>query len=399
MFNRYNVLWVIMILLALSCTEKQERVVTPWGEEALDTIVTDGFDLNDIVANGELIALTISGPESYYDYRGKSLGTQYMLCQKYADHIGVRLRMEVCRDTAEMLNKLVAGDADMIAYPLPKKGLELPADSMEMLAFTKVGGDSIGGFWVTLKENDEMIAAVNEWYSPSMFAEVKKEEAYLLSAKSIRRKVFSPMLDRKGGVISHYDSYFMKYSQTIRWDWRLMAAQCYQESTFDPNAKSWAGACGLMQIMPGTADLLGLERTKMFDPESNIEAASRYIGQLDRNFSDIGDRHERINFVLAAYNGGANHVRDAMALAARDGRNAKRWREVAPYVLKLAEPKYYRDPIVKFGYMRGPETVDYVDKIHARWATYRGVKTPRVGAVQMLTPQKARRQKKKYNVD
>ena len=399
MFNRYNVLWVIMILLALSCTEKQERVVTPWGEEALDTIVTDGFDLNDIVANGELIALTISGPESYYDYRGKSLGTQYMLCQKYADHIGVRLRMEVCRDTAEMLNKLVAGDADMIAYPLPKKGLELPADSMEMLAFTKVGGDSIGGFWVTLKENDEMIAAVNEWYSPSMFAEVKKEEAYLLSAKSIRRKIFSPMLDKKSGVISHYDSYFMKYSQTIRWDWRLMAAQCYQESTFDPNAKSWAGACGLMQIMPGTADLLGLERTKMFDPESNIEAASRYIGQLDRNFSDIGDRHERINFVLAAYNGGANHVRDAMALAARDGRNAKRWREVAPYVLKLAEPKYYRDPIVKFGYMRGSETVDYVDKIHARWATYRGVKTPRLGSVQVLTPQKARRQKKKYNVD
>ncbi|MBQ4025842.1 MAG: transglycosylase SLT domain-containing protein, partial [Treponema sp.] len=34
-------------------------------------------------------------------------------------------------------------------------------------------------------------------------------------------------------------------AKAIHWDWRLMAAQCYQESTFDPQAKSWAGACGL----------------------------------------------------------------------------------------------------------------------------------------------------------
>lgn len=394
-----NALLAMMLLGVLSCSEKREKTVTPWGGEVADTIVADGFDLDEVMANGELIALTISGPESYYDYRGKSLGTQYMLCQKFADHIGVRLRMEVCRDTMEMLSKLIAGDADMIAYPLPQKGLEQVADSIGEVAMTKVGGDSIGGYWVMMRENANMIAAVNEWYKPSMFAEVKKEEAYLLSAKSIKRRIFSPMLDRKGGVISHYDGLFMKYSQTIRWDWRLMAAQCYQESTFDPQAKSWAGACGLMQIMPGTADILGLERSKMFDPESNIEAASRFIGQLENKFSDIGDRHERINFVLAAYNGGANHVRDAMALAARDGRNPKRWREVAAYVLRLSDPKYYRDPIVKAGYMRGSETVDYVEKIHARWASYRGVKTPRIGSVQMLTPQKARRQKKKFNVD
>lgn len=394
-----NVLLAVILLMGVACSKKRENVVAPWGEVMSDTVVSDNFDLDDVVANGEMIALTISGPESYYDYHGKHLGMQYMLCQKFADHINVSLRMEMCRDTVEMLHRLLAGDADIIAYPLSKQGLKLGADSMKMLSFTKVGSDSAGGFWLMAKNNVDMIHAVNEWYRPALIAEVKKEEAYLLSARSIRRKIFSPMLDKKGGIISHYDQLFVKYSQNIRWDWRLMAAQCYQESTFDPNAKSWAGACGLMQIMPGTADMLGLPRAKMFDPESNIEAASRFLGQLDKNFSDIPDRHERISFILAGYNGGPHHVRDAMALAARDGRDTRHWREVAPYILKLADRKYYTDPVVKYGYMRGSETVDYVEKIHGRWATYRGVKTPRLGSFQMMTPKKARKQKKKYNVD
>lgn len=372
--------------------------MTPWGEVISDSVADDGcFDLDDVVANGEMIALTLNGPESYYLYHGKPLGVQYMMCQKFADHINVMLRMEVCRDTLEMLRRLISGDADMIACRLPRKGLAISADSLGMLEFTNVGDST--GYWVMRKENDEMVREVNKWYKPTMPAEVKKEETYLLGAGSVKRRVFSPMLDRKGGIISRYDHLFMKHSRAIRWDWKLMAAQCYQESTFDPNAKSWAGACGLMQIMPGTADMLGLPRSKMFDPESNIEAAARFLGQLDRKFSDIGDRQERISFILAGYNGGPHHVRDAMALARRDGHNASRWREVAPYILKLADPKYYRDPIVKNGYMRGSETVDYVDKIRSRWASYRGVRTARVGASQVIEPQRAKRHKKKYTVE
>ena len=83
-------------------------------------------------------------------------------------------------------------------------------------------------------------------------AEVKKEEDFLLSTRSVVRHVYAPMLNKKGGVISRYDALFMTYCQPIRWDWRLMAAQCYQESTFDPQARSWAGALGLMQIMTET---------------------------------------------------------------------------------------------------------------------------------------------------
>ena len=367
----------ILILLCSCGQKKQETVVTPWGEIA-DTIPTDdSFDLDEIQRNGELIALTLTGPETYYDYRGKHLGAQYLLAQKFADKLGVSLRMEVCRDSAEMLQRLEDGEADLICYPMTKKGLG----------------------WLVGDDKEDLEDELKAWYKPGMLAEVKKEEEFLLSNRAVRRRVFAPMLNRAGGVISHYDGFFQRYASTLRWDWRLLAAQCYQESTFDPMARSWAGACGLMQIMPGTADHLGLSRANIYDPEQNIAAAVRYLAELERNFSDIREHSERTKFVLAAYNGGHFHIRDAMALARKNGRNANSWREVESFVLGLSQPQYYNDPVVKNGYMRGSETVDYVRKIHERWNGYRGVKTVRTISGPQGIPQKAKHErKKKYQI-
>ena len=352
--------------------------MTPWGQ-ITDTIpVTDEFDLDDIQRAGELIALTLTGPETYYDYHGRHLGTQYMLAQRFADKIGVSLRMEVCRDSAEMVRRLNDGEADLVCYPMTKKGIG----------------------WLIGKDKEDLKNELAEWYNPKLIEEVKKEEEFLLSNKSVTRRVFAPMLNRSGGVISHYDSYFRRYASTIRWDWRLMAAQCYQESTFDPQARSWAGACGLMQIMPATADHLGLPRANIFNPEQNIAAAAKYLGELERNFSDIREHFERTKFVLAAYNGGHFHIRDAMALARKHGKNDHRWADVEGFVLGLARPEYYNDPEVKYGYMRGSETVDYVRKIHERWNGYRGVRTPRTGLAPSSMPQKATHErKKKYQIN
>ena len=197
------------------------------------------------------------------------------------------------------------------------------------------------------------------------------------------------MLNRAGGVISHYDHLFIKYSPVARWDWRLLAALCYQESTFDPRAHSWAGACGLMQIMPSTAAHLGLPMSSIYDPESNIDASARYIHELSGKFNDVRNASERYNFVLASYNGGFFHIRDAMALARKYGKNPYRWVDVSEFVLKLSSPQFYNDPVVKNGYMRGSETVDYVSRIRSRWAQYRGVAhagpSPSTGGI----PQKA----------
>ena len=371
LLNKYSFV-VGFIMLLVSCHQRQERVVTPYGS-VLDSVeVTEDFDLEDIQTNGELIVATVSGPDTYYDYRGKQLGTQYLICQHFADSLGVRLRMDVCRDSAELKRRLQDGEADLIAWATP-------------------GQFEVGA------EKPELAEELALWYHPDRIAAAKKEEQELLTVKKVRHRIFSPMLDKRGGIISQSDQYFITYSRDIRWDWRLLAAQCYQESTFDPKAVSFAGAKGLMQIMPGTADHLGVSRSKLYEPEANIQAAVKYIGQLQNTFKDIRDNYERTNFVLASYNGGAHHIRDAMALAKRDGKNNYRWSEVAPYVLKLAQPRYYNDPIVKYGYMRGSETVDYVSKIRQRYAGYQGVKSPHVG-FHVSKPRKADQRKKKYDL-
>ncbi len=381
----------ILFIFFASCTDPKKPAVTPWGTSVGgDSIPADSsFGMSDIQANGELIMLTLSGPETYYDYHGRGMGLQYLLCEKFAQKLGVSLRVEVCKDTAEMVERLKKGDADIVAFPLPKT----------FGGISYAGAKLAGGKaqWAVQQGNRELADSLDRWFRPDMIAKTMKEEAFVLSARSVVRRVYSPMLDRSGGVVSHYDHYFRHYAPLARWDWRLMAAQCYQESTFDPKAKSWAGACGLMQIMPSTADHLGLSRSNLFDPEQNIAAAAKYIRELDSKFRDVPTA-ERTLFVLASYNGGYFHIRDAMSLAEKHGRNAHSWADVREYVLKLGTSPYYNDPVVKHGYMRGSETVDYVDRIRARWAEYRSMaKGGASGSGFVTTPERARR-KYKYHL-
>lgn len=337
---------MLLCMLAAGCRRQQTTMTPPWEGESPAT--ADIFDLHQIEQAGELIALTLSGPETYYDYHGTHLGAHYLLAERFASHLGVRLRMEVCRDTAELLARLSQGDADLLALPMD--------------------GDTLTAGWRVGEGKERLRTALEQWYTPQLMADVRAEERQKLERPQVRRRVHAPMLSR--GVISHYDELFKRYSRGIGWDWRLLAAQCYQESMFDPEAQSWAGARGLMQIMPRTADHLGLDRADITDPELNIAAATRYLHELEHEFSYIHDRTERQNMVLASYNGGSGHVEDAMRLATRDGRNAQRWKDVQEYILKLKDPRYYQDTLVRHGYMRGTETADYVDKIRARYQEY-----------------------------
>ena len=371
-----------LILLGSCADKKPQTELTPWGSPVGDVEGMDegegdvstssskskskGFSLEDIQENGEMIMLTINGPTTYYDYHNHGMGLQYLLCEKFAQQIGVSLRVEECKDTAEMVSKLQKGEGDVIAVPLPRK------TTSGKLLFCGVTPDSTRTQWAVAAGNRSLADTLNSWFKPEMIAQVKREESWLLSTRSITRHVYSPFLNRSKGLISRYDHLFQRYSGTARMDWRLMAAQCYQESCFDANAKSWAGACGLMQIMPSTAAHLGLPMSMVHDAESNVAAAARYMAELQGHFSDVGDPSQRVLFALAAYNGGFNHIRDAMALARKYGGNPYNWGSVREYVMRLSQPAYYGDPVVRSGYMRGAETADYVDRIRARWSEYSG---------------------------
>ncbi len=173
-----------------------------------------------------------------------------------------------------------------------------------------------------------------------------------------------------GGRVSPFDHIFKTHAANYGWDWKLLASQAYVESKFDSTAVSWAGARGLMQIMPRTARGYGQSAKSVMKNDVAVGTALKFLSDLDRQLTpSVPDESERKKFVLASYNTGLGHVRDAMALAKKHGLDPTKWdNNVAKAILWKSNPKYYKDPVVKFGYSRGRETFDYVNRIYSYYA-------------------------------
>ena len=224
--------------------------------------------------------------------------------------------------------------------------------------------------WAVRADCPLLAEAVDRWHaenrtSPAYAASMKR---YFEISKSVPH---SPILSLREGKISHYDGLFKKYAAQIGWDWRLLASLAYTESNFDTTAVSWAGARGLMQLMPRTARAMGMPEGKEANPEESIKAAVKYLGITTRSFTEVPEG-ERINFVLAAYNSGIGHVFDAMALAEKYGSNKYVWRDnVEKFVLLKSNEEYFTDPVCKHGYFRGQETYNFVREIMGRYEQYK----------------------------
>lgn len=225
--------------------------------------------------------------------------------------------------------------------------------------------------WAVRKTSPQLAAAADKWHreninSPEFRASARR---YFELAK---RPSHGSILSVKDGKISHYDALFRRYAKEIGWDWRLLASLAYTESNFNPNVVSWAGAKGLMQLMPATSRLMGVPPGKEQDPEESIKAAVKYIANMQRTFSKVTDKEEQAKFILAAYNCGIGHVTDAMALAEKYGRNRYLWEHhVAHYMLLKSNKEYYQDPVCKNGYLRGSDTYEFVREILARAELYK----------------------------
>jgi membrane-bound lytic murein transglycosylase F len=347
------------------------------------------FDLPDIQQNGELIVLTLYGPESYFEFRGEDFGVQFMIAREYAKSIGASIRVEMARNQQEMIRKVMNGEGDFIAFQMDcadslKTRLDFVGetelatflDSLSLQRNDKALRSRQHAAWAVRKDSPLLSASLSEWmqtHQKDFFAyttiRIKSSGGRTYTP---RRTVSSPILNASRGQISLYDDLFKKYSLQCGWDWRLMAAQAYQESTFDPNAVSHMGAMGLMQLMPGTARDVGVAQSDVFDPNCNVRGATKLINQLNTHYSFIADANERINFILGAYNAGPGHLDDARALAKKYGKNPNVWLgNVDAFVLKMSEPAYYNQTEVKHGYFRGSETYDYVNSIRARWNDYK----------------------------
>lgn len=343
----------------LACRKEQRSSV-------LNNTVDSEIDLTEIEDAGELICVTLNGPDTYYEFRGRGAGLQYMLAESFANSIGLRMRMEVARDTNEMITMLKASKVDVIAC-------KIPVSVIRRNRLCACGVNDSVGSWAVKTVSTELQDALNEWYSDGIDKKMQAEVRAISSNKYIRRRSYSPFSSKTKGVVSNYDMLFLRAGRICGWDWKLIASQCYQESGFDAEAVSWAGARGLMQLMPSTANAMGVGVDELFDPEKNVIAAAKFIRQLERKLGEVADPLERKKFVLASYNGGFGHISDAMNLARKHGRNPHSWSDVSYFVLHLSEPRFYKDPAVKCGYMIGRETYDYVNAVMYRWNGYHAV--------------------------
>ena len=226
--------------------------------------------------------------------------------------------------------------------------------------------------WAVRENAPELKTALNAWVLENRDTGRWNSlyRKYFVDRRGYRERIETGYLTAETGVLSDYDRLLKQYAPTIGWDWRLLGSQMYQESRFQPRARSWAGAMGLLQIMPGTARDLGL--ADPYDPEANVEAAVRYLKWLEDNYWEerIEDPEERLKFILASYNAGAGHVMDAQRLAEAEGNDPTVWEDVAFWLLKKSDPSVYNRPEVRHGYARGLEPVHYVSIILERFAHY-----------------------------
>ena len=224
--------------------------------------------------------------------------------------------------------------------------------------------------WAVRKTSPKLAEAADKWHKENV-----NSDEFIASARRYfelnKRTQQGTILSIEDGRISHYDDLFKKYSAEIGWDWRLLAALVYTESNFNPNAVSWAGARGLMQLMPATARTFGMPPGKDADPEESIKVGVKYIKELEKIFSKIKDKKQKEQFVLASYNAGIGHVFDAMRLAEKYGKDKYVWdNNVEIYMLLKNKEEYYKDPLCKSGYFRGIETYNFVRDVRTRTDVY-----------------------------
>lgn len=186
---------------------------------------------------------------------------------------------------------------------------------------------------------------------------------YFDDASRTERHQSDPFLLARTGRISPYDHLFRSAARESGFDWRLLAALSFQESRFDPDAVSWAGAYGLMQLLPRTA---GVSAEKLNSPALNVRLGAQHLRKLYDRYQKVAGP-DRMRFALAAYNCGQGHLDDARTLTQTLGRDPDVWEgSVREALLLLRQPNYHRT--VRYGYVRGNETVGYVREVEQRFA-------------------------------
>ncbi|MCK4919898.1 MAG: transporter substrate-binding domain-containing protein [Bacteroidales bacterium] len=300
--------------------------------------------------------------------------------QKHSSHL--QLLRNISVQTGELINIIeVPIETEQLIKMVSRGDIEFTVadEDVAIVNSSIIDGldiEAVLGFpqeqaWAIRKNSPELKNEINIWMES--FSKTRKfailQNKYFKSNR-INKMVNSNYYYPESGRISQYDEIFKVEAEKIDWDWRLLASMVYQESRFNSTAKSWAGAFGLMQLMPRTANRFGVNQNSSV--KKQISAGVKFIQWLENRLNDlVEDPDERKKFILASYNIGFGHVKDAINLTKKFGGNPELWEDnVEYYLLKKSEEEFYSDPIVIYGYARGTETSKYVKDIIYRYNHY-----------------------------
>jgi len=277
-------------------------------------------------------------------------------------------------ETENIIAKVARGDYDLTVSDSHILDIELTWRD-DIKGALNIGSDASHG-WVVRDDSPELLKAIDQFMKKEykgLFYNLTRRK-YFEQPRTIKQRLEQRAESLKKGQLSPYDAIIKSHSNQYDFDWRMVVAQMFQESRFDPQAKSWAGALGLMQVMPRTAKELGIDR--LHNPEQSVKAGVKYLDWLRDRFEPELAVSDRMWFVLAAYNAGVGHVRDARRLAKQKGWEANRWfGNVERAMLLLSKRKYAK--AARHGYVRGAEPVKYVREISNRYDAYLKLAPPK----------------------
>jgi membrane-bound lytic murein transglycosylase F len=310
----------------------------------------DNFNINSIV-----------------DLKGKTVhvraGTSYQ--ERLAAMLGEGVKMELVLipdiPTEELIRRVADAEIEITVADSNIALLNRRYQPDIRIAFPVSAPQSLG--WAVGKGNGELLEAMNEFFTRIRTDGTLEEiyNRYHEDRNNLNRfdlKAFHRKMETR---FPHYRRMIKEAAKKHGFDWRLIAAVIYQESHFDPRARSHTGVRGLMQVTQSTAAEMGIDNR--LDPEQSIEAGVRYLASLYERFDDIENEKDRLIFSLASYNIGYGHVRDAQKIVREHGRHPDSWSSMVETLPLLQRPEYYHE--TQFGYARGSEPVRYVENIMA----------------------------------
>ena len=338
----------------LSYTRSYNRVVEMIVTDSADTALTELADLA-----GRTIAVRFSSVHWATAARLQQQGIDVKVVQVPED-----------METEGILHGVATGEYDLAIADSHILNMELTWRDDIRGAFAVT--DTVDHGWITRPGDTELHDALNAYLDSVVrgeFYNITKRK-YFGNPRSSR----SYVTDRttRTGVLSPYDDLIRSYSARYDFDWILITAQMYEESKFNPTARSFAGAVGLMQLMPQTAKGFGFDSLEV--PAVSIHAGTQYLRHVWNLLDDVPDDTERMWFALASYNAGLGHINDARRLAEQEGLDPNVWfgnvAEIAPLLQRRSIHRQFQ-----YGYCRCNEPVAYVRKIRNRHRAYAEVES------------------------